>query len=349
MRDAGLLAKLSCISSVSGGSITSGVLALAWHQLDNTPVGDVAFQTQFVAKIRSLANETLDRGAVIGGTLLPFVTIGDLVAHAYDKHLFHEATLQDLPTDGPEFIFNATSLQTGARFAFERGRVGDYRIGYVKNPTIPLARAVAASSAFPPILSPQILKFSKGEIEPPPFGRWKEVEKDAAYLRRVVLADGGVNDNMALNAVWGKVGEAKFGIQFVSDAGKKVTPDPEPGENWASQSMRILNLIDDQVRNLHARWWFERKALNIVKGAFWNTRADFDEQKEIYAPSPALPCPVARTGVLAAIDTRLAAMDNTLQERLINWGYAAGDAALRRQFASDLPQPGGFPYPGAGV
>jgi hypothetical protein len=32
---------------------------------------------------------------------------------------------------------------------------------------------------------------------------------------------------------------------------------------------------------------------------------------------------------LAAIPTRLEKMDDTLQEQLINWGYAISDAALR--------------------
>jgi NTE family protein len=38
-----------------------------------------------------------------------------------------------------------------------------------------------------------------------------------------------------------------------------------------------------------------------------------------------------------------------LQERLINWGYAVCDAALRRHVDPALPLPRGFPYPEAGV
>lgn len=46
--------------------------------------------------------------------------------------------------------------------------------------------------------------------------------------------------------------------------------------------------------------------------------------------------------------TRLKAMDDGLQERLINWGYAITDAALRAFVDPGLPAPGGFPY-GGGV
>jgi NTE family protein len=42
-------------------------------------------------------------------------------------------------------------------------------------------------------------------------------------------------------------------------------------------------------------------------------------------------------------------MDDTLQERLINWGYAICDAGMRRWVEPDAPPPGDFPYPAAGM
>ena len=38
-----------------------------------------------------------------------------------------------------------------------------------------------------------------------------------------------------------------------------------------------------------------------------------------------------------------------MQERLINWGYAVCDAALRAYVDHDLPRPTGLPYPGTGI
>lgn len=60
-------------------------------------------------------------------------------------------------------------------------------------------------------------------------------------------------------------------------------------------------------------------------------------------------CPFARTQELAATPTRLAKLDARTQERLINWGYAACDAAVRCHVDPSLPPPSGFPYPAAGV
>jgi NTE family protein len=45
----------------------------------------------------------------------------------------------------------------------------------------------------------------------------------------------------------------------------------------------------------------------------------------------------------------LEAMEDVLQERLINWGYAICDAAMRRWVDSNLPAPPAFPYPTARV
>ena len=38
-------------------------------------------------------------------------------------------------------------------------------------------------------------------------------------------------------------------------------------------------------------------------------------------------------------------MPDDTQERLINWGYAICDAAMRRWVDRRLPPPKGFPYP----
>jgi NTE family protein len=109
-----------------------------------------------------LAGHTLDANAVLGGIFLPG-TIADRVAASYRKHLVGDATLQSLP-DEPRFIINATSVQSGALWRFSKPYMGDYRVGRVMQPTLPLATAVAASSAFPPVLSPVTI-----ELDPTSF------------------------------------------------------------------------------------------------------------------------------------------------------------------------------------
>ena len=59
--------------------------------------------------------------------------------------------------------------------------------------------------------------------------------------------------------------------------------------------------------------------------------------------------PFDRSLALANTPTRLKKMDDTLQERLINWGYAITDAALRSYPHPELDGPKGLPYPGSGI
>jgi NTE family protein len=76
-------------------------------------------------------------------------------------------------------------------------------------------------------------------------------------------------------------------------------------------------------------------------GAYWGIGSNIAD----YRLQDSLPCPVEKTRALAAIPTRLKRLDAGLQERLINWGYAICDAALRRHLDPALPVPSGFPYP----
>jgi NTE family protein len=131
------LPKLARISSVSGGSITAGVLGLRWSRL--AFVNDVAtrFVEDVVTPIRAMANETIDVGDVLKGIFLPG-TIGDKIVVSYNKLLFGGATLQELP-DSPRFVINATNVQSGALWRFSKPYMWDWRVGKASNPKIELA------------------------------------------------------------------------------------------------------------------------------------------------------------------------------------------------------------------
>lgn len=52
--------------------------------------------------------------------------------------------------------------------------------------------------------------------------------------------------------------------------------------------------------------------------------------------STALNCPFEKTLLLANIATRLSRIKSVDQEKLINWGYAVSDAAMRRHVNPEL-------------
>jgi NTE family protein len=335
LNETGYVAELERVSSVSGGSITAGVLALAWPKLafDANGVAQ-GFEAEVVEPLRRLAGKTIDFPAIAIGLITPGVTIGERIAAAYRKHLFGGATLQDLP-DRPRFVFNATNIQSGVLWRFAKPYMRDYRVGEVKSPQVDIATAVAASSAFPPFLSPVVLKLDEaaytagsGELQRPPF------------TTQPFLTDGGVYDNLGLETIW-----ERYETILISDGGGHMKEQEKPKRLWPLHAFRVLGVIDSQVRALRKRSAIADFRDGRQKGTYWGIWTNISD----YGLPSALPCPHDVTLRVAATPTRLGKMDAGVQERLINWGYAVCDAALRRHVDPGLPADGAFPYPAAGV
>jgi NTE family protein len=346
----GCLKRLTRVSSVSGGSITAAVLGRRWNELrfseGPAPVAE-NFEDELVAPIRAFAGRTVDVPSVLGGPLLPGMTINRRLAAAYDKHLFHSATLQDLPADeeGPRFVINATNLQSGVLWRFSRPFAADYKVGTIFAPTISLADVVAASSAFPPVLAPARFSFKQGQV----VRRGKETLHTPPYTTRPVLADGGVYDNLGLETAW-----KSCKTVLVSDGGGAMTPEtgrlgPFPGwrwRDWGTQTARVLNVIDNQVRSLRKReivagYKEPEDSAQHRLGTYWGIRSDIRD----YGLKTSLPVSEKVAERLAATPTRLKRLDVKTQEMLINWGYAICDTAVRRWVDDSFPPPPGLPYP----
>jgi NTE family protein len=253
-------------------------------------------------------------------------------------------------------VINATNVQTGSLWRFSKPFMGDYRVGLWSNPIVRLAVAVAASSAFPPVLSPCLL-----EIDDPPdpieAGETPPVYSTPPYTTQVVLSDGGVYDNLGLETAF-----KRYTTLLVSDGGMKMSPDPTPHEDWGLHSKRIVDLIDNQVRSLRKRQLIDAFVKKDRTGAYWGVAthlADYHLHDEPGRPAdpfgylaPAKPA-WKDTADLAATPTRLAALESLRQEALINWGYVVCDTALRAHAEADLKtkyditvaSANGLPYP----
>ena len=322
LNEAGRLGRLTRVASVSGGSITAGLLGLRWKDLDfqpATPEHSVAqrFHDLVEKPILDLAGRSIDVRAVLTG-LWPG-RISAKVAAFYDRHLFHGATLQHLPADseGPRFIILATNLTNGTLWRFSRPYMRDWRTEEIKNPELPLAHAVAASSAFPPVLSPSLLELPGGQ--------------------RISLTDGGVYDNLGLEPV-----VKNCATVFVSDGGGSYPESAKQRTDWVRGTLRVLNTVDVQVRRLRRRQIVGALDGGDRQGAFWAINTD---PLKFRRRAATLPITTDQAGALASVSTRLAATDPDLARRIANWGYAAADSALRTYTDPQLPEPAGFPYP----
>jgi NTE family protein len=324
LREAGWLERLDRVSSVSGGSITAAALALA-------PADD--FDVAVVGRLRGLARRTLDWTSIVEGALLPG-SIAEKLADAYRDHIFGSAVLGDLP-ERPNFIINATNIGSGALARFERTGLTDWRVGSLPDPGIPVATAVACSSAFPPVLSPFRLQ---------PMVDWVDEEGNdlgtSEYRAELFLSDGGVYDNLGLETAW-----KRCRTVIVSDAGGRMAAEDEPADDWPRHMVRVLRVVDHQVRTLRKSQVIEGMRRGHRTGVYVGIRSNIED----YGLPDALPAPLARSLELAEIPTRLQSLSDDLQMRLINWGYAVGDAGLRKHLDESAEPPAGFPYPEAGV
>jgi NTE family protein len=352
LNEAGILARLKRVSSVSGGSIVAALLGLRWRELglDRQPAADSAdFERLLVAPVRDMAQRNIDIASSLGGVLGPG-NAGDWIAAAYDKHLFAGATLQELP-DEPRFVINATNVQTGVLWRFMKPAMRDYKIGEVKNPDTRLAIAVAASSAFPPFLSPVVL-----DLDPALFEPGSGLQKPGTnenlfgdeFRREVILTDGGIYDNLGLETAW-----KRYRTILVSDGGGRIQENPDPKRDWARHTADVLSWVDSQVRSLRKRQVigsyqsgasFEQGRRT---GTYWGIGTHIDD----YGLADALLRDEDKQTDPAKVPTRLKRLDDVTQEHLINWGYAVCDAAIRRHFNGEerRSRPAGLVYPSAGI
>jgi len=331
LNEAGLLGRLDRVSAVSGGSIAAGLLWLKWQKLGldrDARADESLFVEHFISPMRALARKTIDLPAVLGAAF-KIRPAADIMAGAYRKHLYGDIRLKDLPAH-PRFVMNATNLQSGVLCRFTQSYLWDWRVGQVPEPDIPLAVAVAASSAFPPVLSPMTIRFREGQFQP---GTGADLQT-AAYRTRMHLTDGGVYDNLGLEAV------KNCARVLVSDGGGQMRPASRSQMNWIFQAIRANAIIDNQVRSLRKRMLIESFRKGERWGTYWSIRSDLAD----YQLPDAIPFSPERSAALALVPTRLARMTDALQEELINWGYVICDTALRRHIHPLLTKPSRMPY-----
>ena len=336
LNELGVLAHLERISSVSGGAIAAGMLAAAWPRLKREGTRFVNLDEEVIAPLQAFCTRTIDKAAIGWGALLPGRSIGDVLADIYDE-ILGGRMLAELP-DTPQFVFNATNLQTGRLVRIQKARLADYTIGAIAQPKLRLAVAVAASSAFPPVLSPVT-------IDTRTVGPWTDLKGtrhfgDNAFTERLSLTDGGAYDNLGLETV------DDFVPLFVSDAGAPFTIDAEAGLLWPQQLMRVLDIATDQARALRKRFLYRSRGAAEGKPAekpFAFAGIDGDPAK--YPAPRSLAADPTVTRGLARLRTRLNPFSDEEQGRLINWGWYMTDLAARSYVDLAAAAPSAWPRP----
>jgi NTE family protein len=335
LNDAGLLGRLDRITSVSGGSISAGLLAHRWSKLTFTDGRATNFIDEIANPLQEFCKHTIDVGAGLLGIITPFKSAGDYLVDSYEKHLFGRTLLGSLPPAGngvPKFIIYATNMQTGRSFRFRQDMIADYMLGTCTGVNVTLATAVAASSAFPPVFSPIILETGANAA----WANGTNLPGLAKLRRRIVLSDGGVYDNMGLESLVDNVD-----IVLVSDAGAPFGIEVDPHGDYVRQLGRVRDILIDQARALRKRWLVEDFKARRKRGAYWGIGTNIEDYQDSGSPFK----DTQVTGDLAAVPTRLAEFEPQIRGRLVNWGYALCDVALRMRAEIPIARPAALPLP----
>jgi NTE family protein len=208
-----LLDEVNAISSVSGGSFTAGYYGLFGDRIFED------FESRFLK-----ANIEGNLIAISFFNPVNWIRLwspnfgrSDLAAEYYDKEIFDGGTFGDIMArGGPTIIMNATDMISGVRVGFSR-QTFDLICSDLSR--FPVARAAAASSAVPVVLSPITLHNYAGTCGyqmPAPMEkvlqdrdhftrRYHIVHDIVPYLdaekrKYIHLVDGGVADNLGLRA-----------------------------------------------------------------------------------------------------------------------------------------------------
>jgi predicted acylesterase/phospholipase RssA len=202
LRDAGLLERVTHITSVSGGSIFSAHLVLNWDRYNGSPNDFDAVASEFLSFINlDVRNRIVRRFPLALPFMLPRRLMGlsnrrltrtGLLEGYYERHLYGDTSLFQLP-EHPELHLLATNLSEGCLCSFNRNgllmvrrqagngiRLDRIHVGLA---TVPMA--VTASSAFPAFFPPLELT---GE----------EVGVSVGEFGRQAFTDGAVFDNLGV-------------------------------------------------------------------------------------------------------------------------------------------------------
>jgi predicted acylesterase/phospholipase RssA len=202
LRDAGILSQVTHITSVSGGSILAAHLVLNWERYNGSPAEFDMAASEILSVVQLDVRNRITRRFPLNipvgwvrklmGLSNRKLTRTGLLEYAYEKHLYGDTSLFELPV-APQLHLLTTNLSEGCLCSFTRsglmmmrrhGRL-QTRIERVPTGLATVAMAVTASSAFPGFFPPLILTGS-------------EVGTCAGEFGRQSFTDGGVFDNLGV-------------------------------------------------------------------------------------------------------------------------------------------------------
>lgn len=304
LNDSGRLKNLRMICGVSGGAITGAALAIRWRDLEFDSNGIAAnLENQIGAPLLELTAKTIDTQVVLSNLASSGVSGSTISPALNNSPLFQNLTLRDLPNDpnSPFLVIEATDIRRGQIFLMSRNFIGN-DFDQLPHHTLRLSQALAASSAFPPVLGP--IRF---EAEP--------IQGKTTRFGSLYLVDGGVVDNLAFAYC------SRAAIQYVSDAANPIQTSFERS-SWVATTSRVIDLMHSLSSQR-----FRNATCSRDGRVCWGLTDSFDVPDKTAQET-------LQMATDAQIATRFKGLSRHLQCALMNTGYfsaanAFGDRTVK--------------------
>src|SRR5438093_3996713 len=336
LNELGILHQIDTICSVSGGSIFAAHLATRIRWPLSVPVPAHEWESLIAKPFRQFTKRDIRTGSLLK-RLLPWNWLDsdveiEALTRQYNDHLT-ELKLAELPVR-PRFILCSTDLAFGVNWVFERHRMGDYKLGYRLPPPNDwtLARAVAASSCFPPVFRPLQVKMPATVFR----GGTAPAADRSKAMSNLRINDGGNYDNLGLEPVW-----KDHAILFCSDGGGAFNVEPDKG--FLDRLRRYSEILYNQVVTVRKRWLMSNFSKNELDGTYWGCGSSPDRYGNYPGYSKAL-----AKNIISQIRTDLDTFSDDEIAVLENHGYLLVDAAIHTHvpdFPNLLQAPLHIPHP----
>jgi NTE family protein len=208
LNDLGLLDRVGVLSTVSGGSLIGAYYAYTPHKSFSEFDSDICrmlrkgFQTSIALEltkpinlVRSGANLLATNASALIGrvqrretAILRYPSRTDMFHEVLQRDVFPNLSMSSPRRHDLNVVIGACELRKGSAFRFGDTKSGDWQHGAMLDWDVDVGFAVAASAAYPILL--------------PAFDRqWKFSKEGTVTEHRVLIADGGVYDNLGIQVL----------------------------------------------------------------------------------------------------------------------------------------------------
>ena len=166
-----------------------------------------------------------------------------------------------------------------------------------------------------------------------------EKRNNRATNENILLSDGGVYDNLAVEPIW-----KTYRTVLVSDAGSPFQSEAHSSQDIVRRLKRAAEISMEQVGAVRKRWLVEDFTLGRRQGAIWTVHTRVDafplDNRQGYGQAACKSLQKIRTDLDAFTDAEIKCLENH--------GYALADAALRSRaphLCPNIAAPFQWPHP----